>query len=672
MELVEGEPLSARLSRGALPADEALRLGRQLADAVAHAHERGVVHRDLKSANVVITPQGRAKVLDFGLARPLPGKDQAVTANTGLTAPGAVIGTLAYMAPEQLRGSPVDERCDIWALGIVLYEMAGGRRPFVGPTGFALSSAILTQAPPPLPARVPAALAEAIGRCLKKQPQARYQGAAELRAALEAIQAPPSADTAATTRAAVSRARTPSRKRIRSLAVLPLVSLSGDVEQEYFADGMTDALIAALAKLRALRVISRRSAMRYKARDRSLAEIAAELDVDAVVEGSVLRAGPRVRITVELVRPASSRCEWAESYDRDLKDVLFLQSEVAQAIAREIQLAVTPKEARRLASAHPVNPEAYEAWLKGRFQWYGLSREKLDAAMGYFRLAVEKDPSCALAWAGMAATWGSLTDAGFAPPHEAIPKAKAAALKALELDDTLAEVHVRLANLRFCIDWDWASARAAFRRAIELDPNSADARLFFADFLISLGRVKAAITEDERALKLDPFNFFLRGFVGWHLVYQRRHDEAIAELRKVVQMEPAFSSAHMGLWGAFYRKGIPAEAFAAARTFFEVLGDGETVQALEQGYAASGYSGAMSVAARRLTARAALTHVPAVRIARLHAHAGELDLALEWLERAYASRESPLVHLAVAWDWDSLRAHSRFQRLLRLMRLPPQ
>jgi serine/threonine-protein kinase len=290
--------------------------------------------------------------------------------------------------------------------------------------------------------------------------------------------------------------------------------------------------------------------------------------------------------------------------------------------------------------------------------------------MGYFRLAAEKDPGCALAWAGMAATWGALTDSGFAPPEEAIPKAKAAALKALELDDTLAEVHVRLANLKFCVDWDWVGAKAAFRRAIELAPNSADARFFFADFLISVGRTGPATTERERALKLDPFNFFLRAFAGWHLVYLHRYDEAIAELRKAVRMEPGFSSAHMGLWGAFYRKGAQEEALRAAKAFFGALADSEVVQALEEGHAGSGYAGAMSSAARCLTARAERAHVPAVRIARLHAHAGEHVLALEWLERAYASHESPLVHLAVAWDWDSLRSHPRFQELLRRMRLP--
>ena len=452
--------------------------------------------------------------------------------------------------------------------------------------------------------------------------------------------------------------------------VLPLQNFSSDPEQEYFADGMTEALIANLAKVRALRIISRTSAMRYKGTEKSLPEIAAELGVDAVVEGSVMRVGRRVRITAQLIHAATDAHLWAKSYDRDLEDVLLLQSEVARAIVDEIRVAVTAEEARRLGSPRRVDPEAYDACLKGRFHWYKLSREHLDIALQYFHLALEKDPGCARAWAGIAATWFSLSDAGFVPHREAVPKAKEAALRALELDWSLAAVRVTLANISFGSEWDWSGAEREFRQAIELDPNSADARFFYADFLISMGRDDEATTESRRALELDPLSFFIQGFFGWHLVYLHRCDEAIAHLHKTLQMETDFSSAHLGLWGAFYRKGLREEALAAATKFFAVLGDGAVVEALRRGESASGYEGAMGLAALELEKRAAATHVPAVRIARLWAHAGQVDRALEWLEKAYAWRESPLVHLRAGWDWDSLRGDPRFQSLLHRMEFP--
>ena len=674
-ELLEGESLKDRLARGPLAVPEALRIGVAIARGLAAAHEKGIVHRDLKPGNVFLTEDGTVKLLDFGLAKLVVSTPAAETMTGTLpvsdsTELGVVLGTVAYMAPEQARGQAVDPRADVFAFGVVLYEMVAGRRPFEGSTATETLAAILRDEPPALPGHVPPQIVAVVRRCLAKEPGQRYPRGAELRAALEAVQL--GADSARhETRRGAPRSRPRSgRRQIRSVVVLPLADFSRDPEQEYFADGMTEALIADLAGIRELRVISRTSAMRYKGTGKSLPEIAAELGVDGVVEGSVMRAGRRVRITAQLIHAASDTHLWAGSYERDLEDVLLLQGEVARAIVGEIRVAVTAEEARRLASRRKVDPEAYDACLKGRFHWYKLSREQLDLALQYFQLALEKDPRCALAWAGIASVWASLTDTGFVPPHEAIPKAREAALKALELDESLVEVRFKLANLRFCCDWDWSTAEREFRKAIELDPNSADARFFYADFLISLGRNDEALAEDRRALELDPFSFFLQGFYGWHLVYLHRCDDAIAHLRKTLQMEPDFSSAHLGLWGAFYRKGMRAEALAAAEKFFAVLGDGEVVEALRRGGSESGYEGAMRLAALALEKRAAASHVPAVRIARLWAHACDVDRALEWLEKAHAWRESPLVHLAVGWDWDSLRGDPRFASLLSRMGLP--
>lgn len=548
--------------------------------------------------------------------------------------------------------------------------MLSGKRPFEGSTATDTVAAILKDEPAPLPACVPDRLGALVARCLAKEPGRRYPGGGELKAALEALQDASGLDRHGPRRAPPRPRRPAGRRHIRALVVLPLVNVSRDPEQEYFADGMTEALIADLAKIRELRVISRSSAMRYKGTDKSLPEIAAELGVDGVVEGSVLRAGARVRITAQLVHAPSDTHLWSESYERDLEDVLLLQGEVARAIAGEIRVALSADEARRLSVRRKVDPEAFDACLKGRFHWYKLSREHLDIALKYFQLALEKDPNSALAWAGMAAVWASLTDAGFVPPHEAIPQAREAALRALELDDSLVQVRFKLANIRFCCDWDWSGAERDYRKAIEIDPSSADAHFFYGDFLISMGRADESLAETRRALELDPFSFFIQAFYGWHLVYLHRCDDAIAHLRKTLQMEPDFSAAHLGLWGAFYRKGERAEALAAAEKFFVVLGDGEVVEALRRGRSGSGYEGAMKLAALELEKRAAAGHVPAVRIARLWAHAGEADRALEWLDKACTWRESPLVHLGVGWDWDRLRGDPRFQALLRRMGLP--
>jgi eukaryotic-like serine/threonine-protein kinase len=669
MEYVTGTGLSERLVPGPLSEQEVTRFGEQIAQALEEAHENGVVHRDLKPGNIRITARDQVKVLDFGLARFIGPVDETSRAATQTQ---AVTGTLPYMAPEQLRGEAADARTDIWALGAVLYEMATGHRPFEAGVAAVLAVDILTKAPPPptkINPQVSAHLEQVILKCLAKSPKDRYGSAREVGADLRRL----STGVQISLPAPRPSKRRPARrgsKRIRSLVVLPLTDLTHDPGQEYFADGMTEALIFDLAKLRALKVISRTSAMRYKATDKSLPEIAEELDVDAVVEGSVLRSGGKVRIMARLIDGRLDTQLWAESYEHDMRDVLLLQSEVAQAIARQIKVAVTPEEAKRLAAARPVNPEAYEACLKGRFHWGKLSADHLDTALEYYRLALAKDPEYALAYAGIAAVWVQRTDAGFAPPGEVVPQARAAALKAIELDDTLAEAHISLGNVRFQSEFDWRGAEKEFRRAIQLNPNSAEAHFFYSDFLISMRRLEEARVELERTLELDPLNFGFQCFAGWHLLYRHRPDEAIEVLNKALRIEPNYSSARLALWGAYYQKRMYDEALAEARRFFAVLGDGEVAEALERGFRKGGYPEAMIQTAETMVARTQRAHVPAFRIARLYAQAGEKDRALDWLEKAWQERENPLVHLAVGWDWDTLQEEPRFQDLLRRLGLP--
>jgi serine/threonine-protein kinase len=678
MEVVEGESLGDRLARGALPCGEILRYGIQVADALSHAHGHGVLHRDLKSANVVVTADGRAKVLDFGLAKQMasPEDAEATTLSRAAlpaTTEGTLAGTLAYMAPEQLRGQAADARSDLWSLGVVLYEMATAERPFRAAVTTALAADIQYKEPAP-PRRthpnIPPALEDVILKCLKKHPEERYQTAEEVMSDLQAIaaNAHASSDVVSGSRKPPVR-RSVRRRRIRSLVVLPLANLSGDPEQEYFADGMTDALIGDLAGIGALRVISRTSAMRYKRTEKSLPDIAAELNVDAVLEGSVLRAGARVRITARLIEGATDMNLWAKSYERDLSDVLALQGDVAGAIVREVQSAASTKAAGRLARRGPVNAEAWDACLKGRYHLYKLSREHYDTALGYFEMALEKDPACAPAYAGLADLWLLRGDSGILPPSETFPKAQEAASKAIQLDDGLVEGHLSQAGLKFLYEWDWKGAEAAYERALQLNPNSADARFFYSDFLISMRRSEEAMEQSAIALKLDPFNSFMHCFTGWHLVYLHRYEEAMERLEKVARVEPNFPSAQMGLWGVLHAQSRDGGALLAAKRFFALIGDREVSGAMEQGGTESGYAGAMRRAAEALAARSERTYIPSVRVARLWAHAGETERALAWLEKSFERRESPLVHLGVAWDWEPLRSDRRFQDLLRRMDL---
>lgn len=458
--------------------------------------------------------------------------------------------------------------------------------------------------------------------------------------------------------------------RIRSVAVLPFASLSDDPRQEYFADGITDALITDISALRAVKVISRTSVMRYKGAKKPLPQIARELKVEGVIEGTVQRSRGQVRVTVQLIDAVTDTHLWAKSYERGVRDVLTLQAELAQAVAREIKAALTPAESGYLASPRPVRAEAYEAYLKGQFYWYKFSPGHLDRALSYFHSALEQDPTYAPAHVGIANVWLARAEIGVMPASEAYPKARATVLKALEFDQMLAESHVVLANIMVLYDRDWQAGEREFRRANEINPNRADGHFFYADFLISLKRTREWEFEIQRVLELDPLNPFYQCFYGWHLVYLGNCFDAIAYLRESLAADPGFSSAHMGLWGAFYRSGRLEDAQVEARKFFAAISDQEVEDAMKCGYELGGYSEAMRLGAEILAKRAERCHVPSVRVARLYAHAGEINPAIEWLQRAFEQRETPLMHLGVAWDWDALRDDPRFRDLLRRVGIP--
>ena len=459
-------------------------------------------------------------------------------------------------------------------------------------------------------------------------------------------------------------------KPIRSLAVLPLENLSGDPEQEYFADGMTEALITELGKISALRVISRQSVMRYKDTDKPVPEIARELNVDAVVEGSVLRDGERVRIAAQLVQAAPERHLWAESYERDLSDILVLQGEVARAITREIKVAVTPAEETRLAGAHPVNPEAYQAYLKGRYNMEKWSVDARKTATRYFQQAIEIDPDCALAYAGLAEAYNLQAGAAI-PREEAIPRARAAAKRALEIDDTLGEAHASLAIIRVLRDWDWVGAEQEFKRAIELNPNDPNAYHWYMHYLIWMGRTRDSLDASQRALELDPLSPTMNSQLGEYYVFTRQYDRAIAQFRKTQTMDPNFFPMYRFFGRAYLGKGMYREAIAVLQDAVTLSGgDPDRVADLGYAYAVAGKRREALKVLDELKERSKHMNVPPFSIAVVYAGLGDEDQALEWLGKAHEERSWWMVTLNEFHAFDNLRSDPRFQELVRRMNFP--
>lgn len=689
MEHVDGKPLSDLIPPTGFPADTVLRNGLQITDALAHAHDRGVVHGDVKASNVLMTPQGLTKVVDFGLATRFSGEEltEATTqSQPSWTEAGALRGTLPYMTPEQLRGERADARSDLWALGVVLYEMAAGVRPFQGQTAFELSSGILSQEPAPLPRKTPPSLRAVIGRCLEKEPQRRYQRAGEVRAALEAIQTgsavplpawrhplarrrwlAPAAALAAlafiTAALDVGGLRTrllgtSTPGPIRSIVVLPLANLSGDAEQEYFADGMTEALTSDLAKLGALRVISRTSAMSYKATRKPLPAIAKELDVDAVVEGSVLRVGQRVRIVVQLIQASTDAHLWTETYERDLQDVLRLQSEVAQAIAQEIRLAVTPAERARLASRRTVEPEAYEAYLKGMFHLNKYTPEGSEKGLAYLQQAVDMDPADPFAYSGLALGY---TLIGHDRP-EYLTQAKAAAQKALELGEPLAQTYAALGMTRLLSDWDFAGAQGDFRRAVELNPSLGEAHRGLSWSLHVVGRWDEAFAEMRRAKEVEPLTPLFASDLGWQYLVAGQYDAAMDEARKSLELDPSFLQGHYVLGDVYRAKGMYADAIAAHQKAAKWQ--------LGATYAFAG----RHEEARKIAAEIRNSGKPGSNddwaLAQVHAALNEKDEAFRRLEAAYKSRYGLMPWIRVWPELAPLRDDPRLEDLARRIGLP--
>ena len=698
MEYVEGQPLSTRLGSGPLPAEQLVRYGVQLADALGHAHERRVVHRDLKSANVMITPDGRAKVLDFGLAKRVSEDEmnELTRSQASLTAPGQLMGTLAYMAPEQLCGQPADARSDIWALGVVLYEMAAGARPFQGQTGFELSSAILNQRPAAVPGKVPVELRAVVDRCLEKEPGRRYQRSGEVRAALEAMQAGATvpweawryqlarrgwlAVTASTmvllaVLGALNLGGLRTRlwggaPRIHSLAVLPLENLSGDAGQDYFADGMHEALITDLAKLSGFRkVTARSSVMAYRSTHKPLPQIGRELGVDAVMTGSVVRVGNRVQVTARLINAATEENLWADRYERELRDVLSLQNEVVSSITRAIKVQLTPQEQTRLASSRKVDPEAYNNYLLGRHFYNQRTPEAYRKASEYFQKAIDKDPNYAAAWA----LWA---DTAFDPalsPAENAKRSHEALQKALQLDDSLAEVHTEIAGEKMD-QWDWPGAERELQRAIELNPNYAEAHHFYSHYLMGQSRLDESLHESQRALESDPVNPAMIFHLAWHYFFAHQYEQAIAQCRRTLELDPNYQPARITFAAAKVQKGEYAEAIAEFQKLITLAGGkGGALSGLGRAYALAGNKPEALKIVDRLLQLRGKNPSASYLLAVVYVGLEDKERSMAFLKEAVDERAIPVFTEPVNKNpvFDSLHSEPRFQDLLRRIGLPP-
>jgi len=709
MEFLDGRTLKHLIGSGPLSLEMLLDLGTQISDALEVAHRQGIIHRDIKPANIFVTQREQAKVLDFGLAkltrRPLAGaaRSSVPTASfeDSVTSPGAVFGTLMYMSPEQVRGEELDSRTDLFSFGAVLYEMVTGIRAFSGVTSGAITDAILHATPTPpvrLNRAVPAGLEHIISKALEKDRKVRYQNAADIRADLERMKRDRTSGPVMPRPGVLAQrwpvvgivaafalllvvvglnvgglrdrllARGTGAGHMESLAVLPLVNLSGDTGQEYFADGMTEALTTDLARTESVQVISRSSTMQYKGATKPLPVIARELHADVVVEGSVQRSGDRVRVTAQLIRAATDKHLWAETYERDFRDILALQDDVASAIAQQIESRLGGPRPQPLSRAQTIRPEAYETYLKANSYQDQLDLLK---SIDYYNQAIKLDPNYAPAYAHMSTSYFFLGFFSVIPPSQAWGKVKELGMLAIQKDDQLPEGHAALASAKLHYDWDFAGAELEFKRALELNPNNADIRHGYAHYLMAMGRMAESAAESKRALDLDPVDDNLTDCLCWHSFAARQYDNSIRMARDLLIRVPD-DTWEMAILGWDYeQKGMYEQAIAEFKKAVELTEKNSPgfspffLAGLAHSYALAGRRSDAEQVLQGLLGRARKSYVSPFDIALIYTALGEKDTAFAWMEKAMQERSTWLVYSKWEPRLDPLRSDPRFHDLLR-------
>ena len=702
MELLEGESLRELISEGSITTGKAVEYARAIADGLAAAHDKGIVHRDLKPENVFLTKDGRIKILDFGLAKlKIPDEDLTTETPTATldTAPGGLIGTVPYMAPEQVQGQPADHRSDIFALGVVLYEILTGHRPFGGSTTVETAAAILKEDPEPISVAAPAvspALGSVVSKCLEKRPEDRFSSAHDLALTLGAVDSvawhPPTQDRssigkrwphilAVVIAAAIALffifppkglferlAEQPPEVSIPRIVVLPFENL-GSPDDEYFADGMTEEIISRLSAVSGLLVISRTSAMQYKSTEKAVRQIGEELNVQYALEGTVRwertdEGQGRVRITPQLINVADDTHLWSDRYDRELGGILAVQDDIARSVAEVLR--VTLLGTRESAGApRTVHPEAYTAYLRGRYFHNRLSEEDLKNAVRYFEKALALDPDFAPALADLSGTVIKLAGRGHIPMEEGVERAREAATRALQLDRNLADAWANLAWIKLYFDWDWAGSEAAFRKALELEPGNATAVRGAAALAAAAGRFEECIPLDRRAVELDPLSIIAHRNLGGHAWYAGLYDEAVAALKKGLELSPEQPGAHL-LLGRIYLS--QSQLQTALEEIEKEPDDFWRLYGYALAYHALGQEAEASEALRTLIEEHA-GHA-AYQIAEAYAFRGEVDETLSWLEHAYEGGDPGLAEIRGDPMFSKLEDEPRFQDILRRMNFP--
>ena len=705
MEFIDGETLRSHIHGQALPLEEILKLGIEIAEALDAAHSGGIIHRDIKPANIFVTKRGQAKVLDFGLAKPVP--KVLASADAGLgdetsdfnSIVGIISGTPSYMSPEQVRGDELDPRTDIFSLGLVLYEMATGRQAFAGNTGGAIIEAVLTR--PPVSVRsinpdIPPRLEGIINIALHKDRDKRYEHAADIVVDLKQVKrdtdsshrdqagaesALPSTSGPLSS-AGTSRSRTSAQqsgsfraprvsKIIGSLAVLPFENVSRDPDNEYLSDGITGSLINSLATVPKLRVIAQSTVFRYKGREIDPQAVGRELNVRAVLTGRIMQSGGSLRIGAELVDvPTGSRL-WGAQFDRKPGDIFVIQDEISHEISEKLRLQLTKAEKKRLIRRHTEDAEAYRLYLQGRHHWNRWTEEGFYKAIGYFQQAIEKDPSYALAYTGIAESYVLLGWNSYLPPKDAFPKGKAAAMSALHLDPDLGEAHTPLAAALWLHDWQWQGARTEFKRSLELNPTYPTANHYYAECLMTMGRHEEAIARIKNSQELDPLSLIINVAIGWTFYMGRQYDKAIEHLLRTVELDPNYPMTYWIL-GLLYRTtGRYELAVTAGEKSVTTSGGSPLMRAaLAHTYGKSGREKEARQVLDDLTELAKHKYVAPHFFAGIHIGLGENDRAIEYLEKSWEEHCHWLIYLHLDPSVDDLRSDLRFQDLLRRVGLP--